>query len=167
MFASTNLVIELGVLIFIFLGWQYLAAELIGGVVLIAISSILIRLSYPRKWASEARDKVSEESDEEEDFDWRKRIKSREGWFMVGQKFVSDWAMVWEEILIGFTVAGFVAVLVPASFWSKIFLSDLANTLPAWLDHNGKIGIKRFIAYLAAGLVAVGLIVFWLTKVGS
>ncbi|MGA9537453.1 MAG: permease [Desulfobacterales bacterium] len=313
MFASTNLVIELGVLIFIFLGWQYLAAELIGGVVLIAISSILISLSYPRKWASEARDKVSEESDEEEDFDWRKRIKSREGWFMVGQKFVSDWAMVWEEILIGFTVAGFVAVLVPASFWSKIFLSDLANTLPAWLialenaliapfvaaatfigsmgniplatvlnangvlfagimgfiysdlmvpplvqvnakyygwkmalyiaatmfvsivvtalilngvfallgivpksskaiseltqfkidytfwmnlasviivltlaifrrkyqklqqakgqhhdmDHNGKIGIKRFIAYLAAGLVVVGLIVFWLTKVGS
>ena len=218
-----------------------------------------------------------------------------------------------KEILIGFTAAGFVAVLVPPSFWSKIFLSDLANTLPAWLialenaliapfvaaatfigsmgniplatvlnangvlfagimgfiysdlmvpplvqvnakyygwkmalyiaatmfvsivvtalilngvfallgivpksskaiseltqfkidytfwmnlasviivltlanfrrkyqklqrvkgqhhemDHNGKIGIKRFIAYLAAGLVAVGLIVFWLTKVGA
>ena len=138
--------IELGVLIFIFLGWQYLAAELIGGVVLIAISSILISLSYPHKWASEARDKVSEESDEEEDFDWRKRIKSREGWFMVGQKFVSDWAMVWEEILIGFTVAGFVAVLVPASFWSKIFLSDLANTLPAWLIALENALIAPFVA---------------------
>jgi hypothetical protein len=128
------------------LGWQYLAAELIGGVVLIAISSILISLSYPRKWASEARDKVSEESDEEEDFDWRKRIRSREGWFMVGQKFVSDWAMVWEEILIGFTVAGFVAVLVPASFWSKIFLSDLANTLPAWLIALENALIAPFVA---------------------
>lgn len=146
MFASTNLVIELGVLILIFLGWQYLAAELFGGLVLIAISSMLIALSYPRRWASEAREKVSEESDEEEDFDWRRRIKSREGWFLVGQKFVSDWAMVWEEILIGFTVAGFVAVLVPASFWSMIFLADLADTLPPWLVALENAMIAPFVA---------------------
>jgi uncharacterized membrane protein YraQ (UPF0718 family) len=117
MFASTNLVIELGVLILIFVGWQYLAAELIGGIVLIAVSSVIIRLTYPKKWISEARKKVSEESAEKGSFNWRKRIQSREGWFLVGQKFGDDWAMVWEEILIGFTVAGFVAVLVPASFW--------------------------------------------------
>jgi len=133
MFASTNLVIELGVLILIFLGWQYLAAELVGGVLLIAISSILLRITFPRQWASQARQKVAEETAEEEDFDWRRRIQSREGWFMVGQKFVSDWAMVWEEILIGFTVAGFVAVLVPASFWSMVFLVDLQGAAPAWL----------------------------------
>src|SRR6056297_3436892 len=46
-FASTNLVIELGILIYIFLGWQYVLAEIIGGLVLIAISSLLIRLFYP------------------------------------------------------------------------------------------------------------------------
>jgi hypothetical protein len=133
MFASTNLVIELGVLILIFLGWQYLAAELIGGVVLIAISSIVIKLTYPEKWMSEARKKISKEAEEEESFDWRKRIKSREGWFLVGQKFGADWAMVWEEILIGFTIAGFVAVLVPASFWSMIFLVHLEGNLPSWI----------------------------------
>lgn len=132
MFASTNLVIELGVLILIFLGWQYLAAELIGGVILIAISSIIIKLAYPKRWVSQALEKVSEEA-EEESFDWRKRIQSREGWFLVGQKFGDDWSMVWEEILIGFTVAGFVAVLVPASFWSMIFLAHLEETLPAWI----------------------------------
>lgn len=133
MFASTNLVIELGVLILIFLGWQYLAAEIVGGTVLIAISSTLIKMTYPKKWMSEAREIVSEETKEEESFDWRRRIQSREGWFLVGKKFCDDWAMVWEEILIGFTVAGFVAVLIPASFWSMIFLAHLEGSLPNWI----------------------------------
>ncbi|MEJ2285361.1 MAG: permease [Desulfobacterales bacterium] len=146
MFASTNLVIELGVLILIFLGWQYLAAELAGGVVLIAISSIVIKLTYPEKWMSEARKKVSEEAEEEESFDWRERIRSKEGWYLVGQKFGADWAMVWEEILIGFTVAGFVAVLVPASFWSMIFLTHLEGTLPAWVIALENAAVAPFVA---------------------
>jgi uncharacterized membrane protein YraQ (UPF0718 family) len=133
MFASTNLVIELGVLILIFLGWQYLAAELVGGVLLIAVSSVLIRLTYPRKWASEAREKAAGDGGASESFDWRQRIKSKSGWYRVGKNFGDDWAMVWEEILIGFTVAGFVAVLVPASFWAAIFLADFEGSLPAWL----------------------------------
>ncbi len=115
MFASTNLVIELGILILIFLGWQFLAAEIIGGLVLIAISSLLIRATYPEAWLNEAREKVSEETGtEEQNFDWRERIRSRRGWRMVGHNFVMDWRMVWKEILIGFTIAGFVAVVVPA-----------------------------------------------------
>src|SRR6056297_719169 len=76
MFASTNLVIELGILILIFLGWQYLAAEIIGGLVLIVISSILIKFTYPKEWMKEARQKVSREgSGVSEDFDWKVRIK--------------------------------------------------------------------------------------------
>ena len=58
MFASTNLVIELGILILIFLGWQFLVAEIIGGLILIAISTILIRLTYPKSWMEAAREKV-------------------------------------------------------------------------------------------------------------
>lgn len=50
MFASTNLVIELGILFLIFLGWQFLAAEVFGGLILIAISSVLIKLTYPKRW---------------------------------------------------------------------------------------------------------------------
>ncbi|HCT54048.1 MAG TPA: permease, partial [Balneola sp.] len=57
MFASTNLVIELGILIMIFLGWQFLAAEIIGGLILIAISSVLIKLTYPKKWIKQTREK--------------------------------------------------------------------------------------------------------------
>ncbi len=134
MFASTNLVIELGILILIFLGWQYLLAEILGGLVLILISSVLIRMTYPRDWLDAAREKVEEEaSSEEENFNWKKRIVSLEGWQMVGMNFVHDWQMVWKEILIGFTIAGFVAVLVPAEWWAAIFLTDMQDQLPRWL----------------------------------
>lgn len=133
MFASTNLVIELGILILIFLGWQFLAAEIVGGLILIAISSVLIRLTYPGSWMETAREKVESEGNGlTEDFDWRQRIKSKEGWQLVGHKFVNDWKMAWEDILIGFTIAGFVAVLVPETFWSSLFLADAQN-LPDWL----------------------------------
>jgi hypothetical protein len=134
MFASTNLVIELGILIFIFLGWQFVAAEFAGGLVMILISAVLIRQTYPEAWLEAARKRVRDTAPaEEDDFDWRQRIRSAEGWRLVGHNFVSEWKMVWEEILIGFTVAGFVAVLVPASWWGAIFLLDLQGDLPQWL----------------------------------
>ncbi|WP_405242368.1 permease [Lentisalinibacter salinarum] len=131
MFASTNLVIELGILILIFLGWQFLAAEVVGGVVLIAISSMLIRLTYPRRWLDAAREKVKEETDtDEEDFDWKQRIASFEGWCRVGNNFANEWGMVWQEILVGFTLAGFIAVYVPDSFWQALFLAEAAAANP-------------------------------------
>jgi uncharacterized membrane protein YraQ (UPF0718 family) len=146
MFASTNLVIELGILIMIFLGWQFLAAELIGGLVLITISSLLIRATYPARWLEAAREKVEHESDEEESFDWRERIRSRSGWRLVGHHFVGEWAMVWDEILVGFTIAGFVAVLVPSSVWSAIFLANRAGDLPGWLITLENAMVAPFVA---------------------
>jgi uncharacterized membrane protein YraQ (UPF0718 family) len=134
MFASTNLVIELGILIVIFLGWQFLAAELIGGLMLIGVSSVLIKLTYPARWLKDARSRVEEQAgSDQDDFDWRRRIRSPQGWNLVGHHFVSDWKMVWEEILIGFTIAGFVSVLVPSSVWETIFLLGARDNLPTWL----------------------------------
>ncbi len=146
MFASTNLVIELGILILIFLGWQFLAAEIIGGFVLITISSALIKLTLPKQWFDRAREKVEEEATEEEDFDWRKRIRSRAGWDLSGHRFVSDWKMVWEEILIGFTIAGFVAVFVPARVWEGIFLQGYIGVLPDWLITLENAMVAPFVA---------------------
>ena len=134
MFASTNLVIELGILIYIFLGWQFLVAEIIGGFLLIIISSIIIKLTYNQSLIDQAREKVKKESEDiEEDFDWKSRIKSKQGWLMVGKKFVMEWKMAWEDILIGFTIAGFMAVLVPKSFWSAVFLSNAKDILPLFV----------------------------------
>jgi uncharacterized membrane protein YraQ (UPF0718 family) len=147
MFASTNLVIELGILILIFLGWQFLAAEIIGGLLLIIISSVLIRLTYPARWIQASRRALEQQSDEQEDdFDWRARIRSVEGWRIAGQRFVADWKMVWEEILIGFTVAGFVAVLVPPWFWERVFLVGMADTIPGWLVALENALVAPFIA---------------------
>lgn len=131
MFASTNLVIELGILILIFLGWQFLAAEIVGGILLIAISAALIRLTYPRRWLQAAREKVEAEAPaQEEDFEWRERVRSLDGWTRVGRNFVMEWAMVWQEILIGFTLAGAIAVFVPDSFWKAIFLTEQTKANP-------------------------------------
>lgn len=125
MFASTNLVIELGVLIFLFLGWQYLAAEIIGGIVMIAISTILIRWTYPKSLIDAAKQHADAAiGQEEDDFDWKKRIKSIAGWQQVGNRFVMEWQMVWREILFGFTVAGFIAVFVPDQVWQTLFMSS-------------------------------------------
>ncbi|MCB2193543.1 MAG: permease [Deltaproteobacteria bacterium] len=144
MFASTNLVIELGILIMIFLGWQFLAAEVVGGVVLIIVSRFIIRLTQPKGWFEAAREKVEQESPpEEDDFDWRKRLASRQGWRMVGNTFGGEWAMVWEEILIGFTIAGLVAAVVPAQVWNAVFLSDYV--------HGGQAG---FLVVLENALLA-------------
>lgn len=134
MFASTNLVIELGILILIFLGWQFLVAEIIGGVLLIIISSLLIKLFYPENLIKEAKEVLSREEDKElSDFDWKKRMTSKEGWYLVGRTFVSEWKMVWQEILIGFTVAGFIAVLVPHNVWEVIFLTNYSGDIPQWI----------------------------------
>ncbi len=134
MFASTNLVIELGILIFIFLGWEFVLAELIGGVIMIVISTILIRLTYPKKMLDAARERVEDHSPpEEDDFDWKARMTSADGWRRVGHNFVGEWGMVWREILIGFTIAGLVAELVPASVWGTIFLLDAPESIPQWL----------------------------------
>jgi len=128
MFASTNLVIELGILILIFLGWQYLVAELIRGVVLIAISTVLIRATYPKSWLQQAREKVEDEAEEtEEEFNPWHRMRSLAVWRRVCHAFVMEWKMVWHEILVGFTVAGFVKVLVPTSVWQAIFLTNVAQ----------------------------------------
>ncbi|MDX1653503.1 MAG: permease [Brumimicrobium sp.] len=146
MFASTNLVIELGILIFIFLGWEFIAAEIVGGIILIIISSVLIKLTFPKKMIEKAREKVERESLEEEDFDWKKRIKSKEGWYMVGEKFVMEWKMAWKDILIGFTIAGFVSVLVPTSFWESIFLNDYQGQLPDFLISLENALVAPFVA---------------------
>lgn len=146
MFASTNLVIELGVLIFLFLGWQFLAAEIIGGILMIAISAVLIRLTYPKDIIKAAKQHADDETgSEEDDFDWKKRITSKDGWQQVGNRFVMEWQMVWREILIGFTIAGFIAVFVPAEFWQTVFLAG---------DGGGKASDLPFLTVLENALIA-------------
>ena len=125
--ASTNLVIELGIIISIFLGWQFVVGEYLGGILLILVSWILIRLINPKKLIENARQNLKENDGDDEDGeskDWKKQIKSENGWARVGKKYKMEWQMVWKDVTVGFTIAGIVAAFVPDSFFQTLFISS-------------------------------------------
>ncbi|SFH29542.1 hypothetical protein SAMN04488020_109162 [Palleronia marisminoris] len=124
--ASTNLVIELGIIIAVFLSWQFVVAEYLGGVLLILFMWLIVRLTRPRKLTDQARERARDQegSEDEEVPDWRKMIRRREGWRMVANRYVMEWSMVWKDVTIGFTVAGVVAAFVPRRFFQWLFIGS-------------------------------------------
>ena len=120
--ASTNLVVELGIVIAIFLGWQFVVAEYVGGVLLILLMWVFVRLTYPERWMAALRDRFDEEDDEEAARrDWREQLRSIEGWRRIAATYRGEWLMVWKDVLVGFTVAGVIAAAVPDSFFESLF----------------------------------------------
>ncbi|MDX1381311.1 MAG: permease [Xanthomonadales bacterium] len=122
--ASTNLVVELGIVIAMFLGWQFVVGEYAGGLLLILLMWLLVRLTLPAGLAETARRRAREAqgADEDEDIpDWRRLVRSREGWRRVAGRYVMEWHMVWKDVTIGFTVAGIIATFVPRSFFQSLF----------------------------------------------
>lgn len=124
--ASTNLVIELGIIISVFLGWQFVVGEYLGGILLILFSWQIIKFTRPKKLLQKVRRKLNENEGEEEDKkdlpDWKERIQSKEGWRKVARKYFMEWGMVWKDVTVGFTVAGIVAAFVPRSFFEFLFM---------------------------------------------
>ena len=134
--ASTNLVIELGIVIAVFLGWQFVVGEYVGGVLLIFLMWIVVKLTLPRKLAESAREKAreAEESDTDDEIpDWKDLIRSKDGWRQVASRYVMEWHMVWKDVTIGFTVAGIIAAFVPRSFFQALF-SGSGKTEPAFWE---------------------------------
>jgi uncharacterized protein len=150
-FASTNLVFELGIVIWIFLGWQFTLAELVGGLFLIAFMWLGLRLFVTRTLEDEARRHAQEaQSGHEhhsagaEDMTWRQRLTSVEAWSDVAHNFRGDWEMLWKEIGAGFLIAGFVALL-PMSFFNGLFLTDS----PAWIRIPENVIVGPLVAVLS------------------
>lgn len=133
---STNLVIELGIIIAVFLGWQFVVGEYAGGILLILLMWGLVRLTYSKKLVKAARERAREkEGTDEEDSDppdWKKLIKSREGWHKVANRYVMEWGMVWKDVTVGFTVAGVIAVFVPQSFFETLFIGSGSDDPAFW-----------------------------------
>ena len=129
-FASTNLVFELGIVTWIFLGWQFTLAELVGGLVLIVLMWALVRLLVSRRLEEEARARAvaadtghQHASAGREGIPLRRRLVSLDSWTDVAHNFRGDWLMLWKEILAGFLIAGFVSLL-PMSFFNGLFVTD-------------------------------------------
>jgi uncharacterized membrane protein YraQ (UPF0718 family) len=126
-FASTNLVWELGLVLWVLIGWQFALAEYVGGIVMIVLMTLLLRGFVSRRLEEQARvhaqqaDTGHQHHPAGETMSWRQRLRSASAWSDVAHNFRGDWQMLWKEITIGFLLAGFVAQL-GNDFFNSLFL---------------------------------------------
>jgi uncharacterized membrane protein YraQ (UPF0718 family)/YHS domain-containing protein len=124
MFASTNLVIELGLVLLILIGWQFAAAEFVGGAVMIILLTILIPRLIPASLIASARGSLEESNmSDMKEASWRQRIASRQGWSNAAGYTIGDFIMLRKELIIGFIVAGLASTLVSVQVWQALFLT--------------------------------------------
>jgi uncharacterized membrane protein YraQ (UPF0718 family) len=148
LFASTNLVLELGIILILLLGWQFAAAEWLGGVVLIVILSILVKLTLSPRLEAAARAHREEGQGHEHMVSvvagatWRARLANPDTRVKVAQNFVMEWRMLWKDVLAGFVIAGALATFVPDRVWSTIFLAGA----PPWVQTVGDALIGPLVA---------------------
>ena len=126
--ASTNLVIELGIVLLVLLGWHFFLGNILLGTLMIVYAYLLTSVWFPSSLAERARKHaqgVQQEqgmTHEEPRGSWREKLTSREGWQAIASAFFMEWKMAYKEILFGFTIAGFITVFVPKSFWNALFV---------------------------------------------
>ncbi len=127
MFASTNLVIELGIVLWVLLGWEFALAEFVGGAIMIVLFTLLARLVLKRGEIDAARERLGggdlPDADAVQRKPWRERLTSQAGWADAASYAFADVKMVRNEIAAGYLIAGFLAVLVPVSVWNAVFVS--------------------------------------------
>jgi uncharacterized membrane protein YraQ (UPF0718 family) len=135
-FASTNLVWELGLVLWVLIGWQFTLAEYLGGIVMIALMSMALRLFVSPRAEREARehalaaDTGHQHHTAAEAMGWRERLGSLSAWSDVAHNFRGDWQMLYREIALGFLLAGFVAQL-GSDFFNGLFLTHTGGVLSA------------------------------------
>src|SRR5438132_2470306 len=142
-FASTNLVIELGVILIVLMGWQFALAEFTGGPLMIAILVLLFRVFLTRQMVNEAKQQadkgVKGYMEGHADMDMSvtegsliERIFSAPGRTAISHYFVMDVVSIWKDIAIGLLLAGALAAWVPESFWQTFFLTSHPLLAKLW-----------------------------------
>src|SRR4051794_9738934 len=134
-FASTNLVWELGLVLWVLIGWQFTVAEYLGGIVMIGLMWALLRFFVSREDESAAREHARtaqaghvHHAAGTEGLTSRQRLTSLEAWSDVAHNFRGDWQMLWKEITTGFLLAGFIALL-GDDFFHGLFLTDAPSAV--------------------------------------
>jgi uncharacterized membrane protein YraQ (UPF0718 family) len=174
MFAATDLVVELGLVMWVLLGWKFVLADFVGGVIAIVVLTLLYR-QVPDHWWDEAYENLLEldetecpacgmpapphdEETVETEYEgetlyfccggcmtaWEamndaeaKRIEddeppgllSESGWKQAASNSIREWDMLWDDIAVGFIIAGFIAAFVPSSWWLDLFQADSQGLL--------------------------------------
>jgi len=141
---STNLVVELGIILALLMGWQFTAAEFVGGPVMIVVLALLFRLFVRSRLVEAARVQAergiagSMEGHAAMDMSIKKqgsfwqRLFSPEGLTSVSHVFVMEWLAILRDLVLGLLIAGAIAAWVPESFWRSFFLTDHPGWSALW-----------------------------------
>ena len=207
MFASTNLVVELGVVLVVLLGWQFAAAEFAGGLIMIVLLAVVGGFVFrgplvdlARGWTQRHTGEHDHQAmagvtdDEQRRLDhapWRQKVQSRAGWADAAGYTVADITMLRRELVIGYVVAGALAVLVPMRAWSDVFLTghgvwtsvenvlvgpliavisfvcSIGNVPMAAALWHGGISFGGVIAFVFADLISMPLLLIYRKYYGS
>jgi uncharacterized protein len=129
-FASTNLVWELGLVLWVLLGWQFTLAEFVGGIVMIVLMAVLLRVFVSRRAEADARAQaqMAAGGGHEHHHHDHDHGASARSWADVAENFRGDWRMLYKEIGIGFLLAGFIALL-GDDFFNGLFLEDSSSVV--------------------------------------
>jgi len=142
-FASTNLVIELGIIMAVLLGWQFTLAEFVGGPLMIVVLALVFRVFLRRRLVEAAKRQADRgihgRMEGHADMDmavtegsiWS-RVRSAKGFTATSHYFVMDWASVWVDIVGGLLIAGALGAWVPMEFWQGFFLVDHPLLAKLW-----------------------------------
>ena len=196
-FASTNLVWELGLVIWVLIGWQFTLAEYVGGLVMIALMALLLRAFVSPRLEAQAREHAQQADTGHqhhmagERISWRQRLTSATGWSDVAHNFRGDWQMLYKEIAVGFLLAGFVAQLgdgffnglflkqsggVPGALENVIvgpiiamlsFVCSVGNVPLAAVLWSGGISFAGVLAFIFADLIVLPIIAIYRKYYGS
>jgi len=143
--ASTNLVIELGIIMVVLLGWQFTAAEFVGGPLMIIILAIMFRLFLTPRLVNSARKQaekglfgrmeghaaMDDMAVKGNSSIWQK-LRSSEGKTATSHFFIMDWSSIWTDIVIGLLIAGALAAWVPEPWWKALFFTNNHTLALIW-----------------------------------
>ena len=196
-FASTNLVLELGIVMWVLLGWQFTLAQIVGGLILIVVISLFLRLFVSKRLEEQARvhaqhaDTGHQHHSAGEHMSIRERLTSISAWSDVAHNFRNDWTMLYKEIVLGFLLAGFIGQL-PNSFFNALFVThapagiklienavvgplvailsfvcSVGNVPLAAVLWSGGIGFAGVISFIFADLIVVPIILIYRKYYGA
>jgi uncharacterized membrane protein YraQ (UPF0718 family) len=141
---STNLVVELGIIMALLMGWQFTAAEFVGGPLMIVALAVLFRLFVRSRLVAAAREQAErgiagsmeghaamDMSIKGEGSFWR-RLFSPQGFTSISHVFVMEWLAILRDLVLGLLIAGALAAWVPQTFWQSFFLADRPGWAVVW-----------------------------------
>ena len=141
---STNLVVELGIILALLMGWQFTAAEFVGGPIMIVVLAVLFRFFVRSRLVDEARAQADQgiagsmeghaamDMSVQGDGSFVRRLFSGPGLTSVSHVFVMEWAAILRDLIIGLLIAGAIAAWVPNAFWENFFLADDPTWSAIW-----------------------------------